>query len=281
MTTDVHGELSNRDFGRLAQLIESHCGIKMPPAKKLMVEGRLRRRVRALALRDVGEYCAFVFDRGGLDQEIVHLVDVVTTNKTDFFREPEHFDVLAQQAAPAMLQDGIGLSRPLRVWSAACSTGQEPYTLAMVLAEVAAGLRGYKFSIRATDICSEVLEVALRAVYPAEHVEPVPAEMRKRYLMRSRDPHAHQVRVVPELRSTVSFRRLNLIEGAYPWDAPMDITFCRNVLIYFDRPTQFRVLDFLCRNLRPGGWLFLGHSETLSGMALPLRPILPAVYLRE
>lgn len=273
-------ELNNRDFGRLAQLIEGHCGIKMPPTKKLMVEGRLRRRVRALALRDLDDYCAFLFDRGGLQQEFIHLVDVVTTNKTDFFREPEHFSFLGEQAAPALMRTGAGLTRPLRAWSAACSTGQEPYTIAMVLAEVASHTRGYRFTIRASDISSEVLAVALRAIYPADQAEPIPPELRRRYLMRGRDASESMVRVAPELRSKVSFRRLNLIEGAYPWDEPMDVVFCRNVLIYFDRPTQFQVLDFLCRNIIRGGWLFLGHSETLSGLSLPLRPVLPAVYQR-
>jgi len=273
-------ELNNRDFGRLAQLIEGHCGIKMPPTKKLMVEGRLRRRVRALDLLDLDDYCAFLFDRGGLQQEMVHLVDVVTTNKTDFFREPEHFDFLGEQAAPMLMRSGAGLSRPLRVWSAACSTGQEPYTLAMVLAEVAARTRGYRFVIRATDICSEVLATALRAIYPAEQAEPIPPALQRRYLMRSRDDRDKMVRVVPELRSKVSFRHMNLIEGVYPWEEPMDVVFCRNVLIYFDRPTQTQVLEFLCRNLVRGGWLFLGHSETLSGLALPLQPVLPAVYRR-
>lgn len=273
-------ELKDKDFGRLAQLIEGHCGIKMPPNKKLMVEGRLRRRVRALDLRDLDDYCAFLFDRGGLQQEFVHLVDVVTTNKTDFFREPEHFSFLAEQAAPALMRIGAGLTRPLRAWSAACSTGQEPFTMAMVLAEVAAQHRGYRFTIRASDICSEVLATALRAIYPAEQADPIPMELRRRYLLRGRDARDSMVRVAPELRSKVSFRHLNLIEGAYPWDEPMDLIFCRNVLIYFDRPTQFQVLDFLCRNIIPGGWLFLGHSETLSGMSLPLRPVLPAVYQR-
>ena len=273
-------ELNNRDFGRLAQLIEGHCGIKMPPTKKLMVEGRLRRRVRALDLRDLDDYCAFLFDRGGLDQEMVHLVDVVTTNKTDFFREPEHFDFLGEQAAPMLMRSGAGVARPLRVWSAACSTGQEPYTLAMVLAEVAARTRGYRFVIRATDISSEVLATAFRAIYPAEQAEPIPPALQRRYLMRGRDDRDNMVRVVPELRSKVSFRHMNLIEGVYPWEEPMDVVFCRNVLIYFDRPTQTQVLEFLCSNLVRGGWLFLGHSETLSGLALPLQPVLPAVYRR-
>lgn len=277
---DSTTELSNKNFNRLAQLIEGHCGIKMPPTKKTMVEGRLRRRVRALALRDFDDYCTFLFDRGGMEQELEHLVDVVTTNKTDFFRESEHFTFLVEGAVPALMQSGIGLSRPLRTWSSACSTGQEPYTMAMVLAEMAARTRGFRFTVDATDICSEVLEVAVRAVYPEEQLDPVPPELRRRYFMRGRAEREHLVRVVPELRSKVSFRGINLIEGAYPWTEPMDVVFCRNVLIYFDRPTQLRVLEFLCSNIPPGGWLFLGHSETLSGLSLPLRPMQPAVYQR-
>lgn len=273
-------ELSSRDFGRLAELIEGHCGIKMPPAKKLMVEGRLRRRIRALSLDGFGDYCRYLFDEGGLAQEFDHLVDAVTTNKTDFFREPQHFTILAETVVPELVQSGVGISRPLRVWSAACSTGQEPYSIAMVLEGASASVRGLRYIVRASDISSEVLAVAVRAIYPAELAEPIPAELQRRCLTRSRNPADRKVRVAPEIRSRVSFRRLNLIDGAYPWEEPMDVVFCRNVLIYFDRPTQHRVLEFLCRCLTPGGWLFLGHSETLSGRELPLLQAFPAVYRR-
>lgn len=274
-------DLSQRDFVRLAQLIEGHCGIKMPDGKRTMIEGRLRRRVRALALRDIGEYCDFLFDRGGLDGELVNLLDAITTNKTDFFREPDHFNFLAAQAVPALMRRGAGFGQPLRVWSAACSTGQEPYSIAMVLSDLAAAERGWRFVVRASDISTEVLEVALRGIYPAEQADAVPLELRRQYVLRARGKDDARMRVAPEIRTKVSFRRLNLIEGVYPWEQSMDIVFCRNVLIYFDRPTQVRVLEFLCRNILPGGWLFLGHSETLSGVSLPLRPVAPAVYQRQ
>lgn len=277
VTAVARDGLGSKDFRRLAALIERLVGIKMPETKLTMLEGRLRRRVHALSLPSLDDYCRLVFDRGGLGDELVHLVDVVTTNKTDFFREPQHFTFLTETVVPELMETfGAGLSRPLRLWSSACSTGPEPYTMAMVLSE----MRGPRFEIEATDICTEALAEAVRAIYPADMAAPVPEAARRAYLMRSRDPDARRVRVVPEIRRLVSFRRLNLLEDSYPWSQPMDVIFCRNVLIYFSKETQQRVLDFLCRHLRDGGYLFLGHAETLAGVSLPLRAVAPAVYRR-
>lgn len=272
--------LNPRDFDRLAALVQDHAGIRMPDHKKVMMEGRLRRRVRALGLNGMQDYCSYLFDKGGLEHEFSHLIDSMTTNKTDFFREPRHFEILADQTVPQLMQSGIGLSRPLRLWSAASSTGPEAYTAAMVLAEVAAQQPGFDFEIFGTDISSEVLETAVHAIYPEDLSTPIPAELRKRYLLRSRDRQRPTVRIVGELRHKVRFAQINLLEQIYPWGEPMDVTFCRNVLIYFDKPTQQRVLSFLCDYLRPGGWLFLGHSETLAGLNLPVRQVAPSTYLR-
>lgn len=271
-------ELGERDFSRLAALVEGHAGIRMPAAKRVMVEGRLRRRVRTLGLPSLHAYCRFLFEEGGLESEFPQLLDALTTNKTDFFREPQHFDVLIRQVVPEMVADGVGLHRPLRVWSAACSTGCEPYTIAMVLSEVA--VDGFGFAIAATDICSEVLATARRAIYPEDVAAPIPLDMRRRYLLRARRPADRLVRIVPELRSSVGFGQINLLEPDHPWKQPMDVIFCRNVLIYFAKPTQQTVLRNLCRSLRPGGYLFVGHSEALGGLSLPLQAVGPSVYRR-
>jgi chemotaxis protein methyltransferase CheR len=228
----------------------------------------------------VGDYCRFLFDHGGLEREFDHLIDTMTTNKTDFFREARHFELMAEHAVPRMIQNGIGIQRPLRVWSSACSTGPEPYTAAMVLAEVAAAQPGFDFQVFGTDICQEVLETAVRAIYSEEMASPIPAPLLKRYMLRSRDRQAKTVRVAAELRRKVRFAKMNLMDEVYPWGDPMDIIFCRNVLIYFDKATQQQVLGFLCRSLRPGGWLFLGHSETLAGLNLPVRQVAPSSYIR-
>jgi chemotaxis protein methyltransferase CheR len=284
MTTpaDGHDHLSQRNFQRLASFIERYSGIKMPPAKLTMVEGRLRRRARVTGLPNLKDYCAHLFDQDGLAAEAIHLIDAVTTNKTEFFREPDHFRFLTERAVPQLLSGtAAGARAPLKVWSAACSIGAEPYTLAMVLADVAQQISGLRYAITATDICTEVLETAISGIYPEAMVKPVPPELRRRYVMRSRDRARQQVRIAPELRATARFARLNLMEVPYPVEQDMDIIFCRNILIYFDKPTQELVLQRLTEHLRRGGYLFLGHSETLTGLRLPLEPVGPTVFRRR
>lgn len=273
--------LSSRDFQRLARFIQGYSGIKMPLTKKTMVEGRLRRRVRATGVQTLSEYCRYLFDHGGLDDESVHLIDAVTTNKTDFFREPEHFRFLAEHAVPELLgRRHLAKSSPIKIWSAACSTGAEPYTLAMVMAELVRGMPDLRVSITGTDICTEALDTATLGIYPASMIAPVPIEFRQRYLLRGREGARDRVRIVPELRRAVSFGRLNLMEAPYSVALDMHIIFCRNILIYFDKQTQRNVLEQLCHHLRPGGFLFLGHSETLTGFGLPLHPVATTVFRR-
>ncbi|HLO79064.1 MAG TPA: CheR family methyltransferase [Magnetospirillum sp.] len=282
MMTDFSSDhLCREDFGRLAEYIQGATGIRMPPGKKTMLEGRLRRRLRDLGMGGFSDYCRFLFDENGLADEAVHLIDAVTTNKTDFFREPDHFHYLAGHALPEMTARGWGVRRPLAVWSAAASIGAEAYSLAMLLADYARVQHGFDFSILATDICTEVLETGARGIYPEAMIEPVPQDMRRRYLRRSRDRSAATVRIAPELRAQVQFARLNLIEAPYGIDDRFEVIFCRNILIYFDRPTQQKVISQLCGHLRPGGYLFIGHSETLSGMALPLRQVATTVFQHE
>lgn len=271
--------LSPGDFRRLATFIHGYSGIKMPEAKRTMVEGRLRRRLRALGLRSLDDYCRYVFEAGGLDQETVHLINAVSTNKTDFFREPDHFVYLAERAVPKLLAErSISRQTPLKLWSAACSTGAEPYTLAMVAAELGKAYSGLRTSILATDISTDVLETAHAGVYPDTLVDPVPVDLRRSYLMRGRGDSADKVRIVPELRAMVAFGRLNLMEQPYPVETGFHAIFCRNVLIYFDKPTQKRVLSALCAHLHPEGYLFVGHSETVAGLGLPLVPVGTTIF---
>jgi len=273
--------LSGRDFGRLAKFIHDYSGIKMPSTKKTMVEGRLRKRVAATGFRNLAEYCRHLFDDDGMAAEAVHLIDVVTTNKTEFFREPDHFRILADTAMPQLLTARrAGPHTQIKVWSTASSIGAEPYTLAMVLDDVSHRFGGFRISIVATDLSTRVLETATMAIYPEAMITPVPPEMRKRYLLRSKGARG-LVRVVPELRRMVQFGRLNLMDSSYPIDRDMDVIFCRNMLIYFDKPTQQAVLQRLCGHLRPGGFLFLGHSESLAGFGLPLKAVGNTVFRRE
>lgn len=274
-------ELSRRDFDELARFISGRCGIRMPPAKKALVEGRLRRRVRNLGFDDMHAYCTYLFQENGLSSEGDHIIDAITTNKTDFFREPDHFNFLVKTALPQLvLRNHLGMSEPLQMWSAASSIGAEAYTMAMVAADFALQNRGMRFSILGTDISSEVLRTATTAIYSEDMVAPVPAIMRQRYLMRSRDRTRAEVRIVPELRQNVRFARLNLKDSIYAVPKPQHIVFCRNVLIYFDKAMQEAVLSRICECMAPGGYLFIGHSETAGGFSLPLRQAAPTVFLR-
>ncbi|WP_297506856.1 CheR family methyltransferase [uncultured Caulobacter sp.] len=270
--------LSARNFQRLATFIQDYSGIKMPPNKRTMLEGRLRRRMRANGILAVNDYCRFLFEEGGLEAETIHLIDAVTTNKTEFFREPVHFDYLLAQGLPALAARG---KRDIRVWSAACSTGAEPYTLAMILDEFCQARRDLDYSILCTDICTEVLGQAIAGRFPETMIEPVSMSRRQRYLLRARDASRAEVRVKPELRAKLSFARLNLMDEAYPVETGLDIVFCRNILIYFDKATQAKVLRRLCDHLAPGGYLFLGHSESIVGIELPVTQIANTVFQRR
>ena len=271
--------LSTRDYTRLCNLIYAEAGIHLGAGKKTMLEVRIKRRFRVLSLDSYGQYCDYLFGHQGMKEEIVNLIDVVTTNKTDFFREAEHFNLLVERALPD-LTSRSGSGRPLMVWSAGCSTGEEPYTLAMVLSEYAETHPGFRFRILATDISTAVLAKAEMGVYPSEVVVPVPALFKRKYFMRSRDPGSNRVRVAPELRRLIEFRRLNFMDSDYGIHEKADAIFCRNVIIYFDRSTQEKVLKRLSHQLVPRGYMFVGHAETLHDMDLPLAPVAPALYRR-
>jgi chemotaxis protein methyltransferase CheR len=273
--------LSPRDFHLLSSFIQREVGIQLPPAKRVLLESRLRKRLRALGLAKFRDYTDRVFGPDRDEGELIHLIDAVTTNKTDFFREPHHFDYLARVAIPALLEDATRESaRPLRVWSAASSTGEEPYTLAMVLSECAER-RPMGWHVIATDISTAVLERAQRAIYSEAVAEPIPATLKFKYLLRSRDREKALVRIVPGLRQKVTFQRLNLLSRHYSIPGPVDVIFCRNVFIYFDRKTQEQILFRFFDLLRPGGFVFLGHSETTNGLSVPLVQIAPTVYRKE
>ncbi len=264
-----------RQFKALAALIYAEAGINLKSSKQTMLEGRLRRRARSAGFANVGEYCDFVLSPGVGPNEIEQLINAVTTNKTDFFREPLHFDVLLKTVFPEFADNR---QRLIRCWSAACSTGAEPYTLAMLLDEFAAQNRGTDYQVIATDLDTEVLSTAIKGIYPREMVDPVPEHLRRRYVLQAKRPDRAEVRIVPELRRKVAFGRLNLMDASYPFDVQFDIVFCRNVLIYFDKITQEAVVNRICERLRPGGYLFLGHSESVTGFAHCLTQVAGTVF---
>lgn len=272
--------LSDRQFRTIADLVKDQVGIKLPPGKRLMLEGRLNKRVRALNCSGLKEYVERLFEQDHFDSEFTHLIDVVTTNKTDFFREPSHFDFMREVAVGELLKPGSGReTRDLKIWSAACSSGMEAYTAAMVLADMIHSGRRFRFRILGTDISTVMLRLAKTAIYPREAAAPIPAEFARRYLLVSRDKSRGEVRVVPELRQLTNFMRMNLMDDSYPVDRDVDIVFCRNVLIYFERETQRKVIEQLCAHLRPGGYLMVGHSESMIHTVVRgLRQVQPTIF---
>jgi chemotaxis protein methyltransferase CheR len=269
--------ISNRDFARLCSLIYAQSGITLSSDKKTMLELRIKRRLRGLELDSYSNYCDYLFSHQGQKDEIVHLLDVVTTNKTDFYREPAHFDYLVQKALPDLTARNL-TGRDLLIWSAGCSTGEEPYTLSIVLTEYGLTHPGFRFKVLATDLSTTVLEKAHLGVFSSEVVRPIPVGLKKKYFLRGRDPASDRVRVVPELRKLVEFRHLNFMDADFGLAEKADVIFCRNVIIYFDRPTQEQILQKLARNLVLDGYIFVGHAEALHDMDLPLEPIAPAAY---
>ncbi len=264
--------MSDKEFQAFSDLVYSICGIKLTPVKQTMLSARLAKRLRARNLHSFKEYYDFLQSQEGRDSELPDMIDAVTTNKTDFLREPKHFDYLTQKVLPDFVkkQRNGACQKSIKIWSAGCSTGQEPYTLAMIVYDYFEKNRGLSPAILATDISTEVLEKAALAVYEHELIAPLALPLRKKYISRSKKRKSTLVRIVPFIRSLVTFKHLNFMSRSYDVAGTFDVIFCRNVLIYFDKTTQEQVIDRLCQQLKTGGHLFLGHSETIHGFNLPL-----------
>lgn len=269
--------LSQSEFRTISDYIQQNVGIQMPESKKIMVQSRLMHRLRALNLNSYSEYIDYVFNKDKSGNELTIMIDSLTTNKTEFFREADHFDYMTNSVLPEMVNKG---HRSLKLWSAGCSSGEEPYTLSIVLKEYMrihpGTLSG--FNLLATDISTKVLDKAVNGIYDSEETDGMNFEIKKRYFLKSKNPEEKIVRVKPEIRSCVTFRQLNFMDSSYPISDIFNIIFCRNVLIYFDKPTQENIISKFLRHLEIGGYLFLGHSETIFGMDLPLETVAPTVY---
>lgn len=271
--------LSDKDFKRLSVFIEEKSGIQMPVSKKSMLTARIQKRLRLLKMRSFSEYVDLVLNPKDPTQELINFLDIVTTNKTDFFREPNHFDYMFATAFPTLMENlGAGISRPLRIWSAPCSTGEEPYTMAMVVKEFTAKNPGFKAQILGTDLSTRALKQAENGVYDMDRADPVPLDFKRKYMLRGKDRAVPRVRMSQEVRAMIRFQHLNFMDSEYRIPQPMDIIFCRNCLIYFDRPTAESIVNKLCRHLVPGGYLFIGHSETLNKLKVPVVQVAPTIY---
>lgn len=270
-------ELSDADFERIGSMIYRMAGIKMPASKKIMVQARLKKRLLALKMGSFSQYIQYVFSKEGFEFEIIHILDVISTNKTDFFRESIHFKFLTERVLPEFVAKNS--IKNFKVWSAGCSSGEEVYTLAMVLNEFSEKEKAFEYLIFGSDISTAILSMAVNAIYTENRLKPAVSEyLVRKYFMKSKDPANKAYRVIPELREKTRFARINFMSDTYSVTERFDVVFCRNVLIYFDRETQEKVIRKLCYYLKPGGYFFHGHSESLIGMNLPLKNVNPTIF---
>jgi len=260
--------LSEHEFNRFSALIHRIAGISMSPAKKPLITGRLAKRLRHCQLASYGDYFTFITSTQG-KQELQEAVDALTTNETHFFREPKHFDFLRQRVIPAR-----HIGQGLRIWSAACSSGEEPYSIAMMLDEL---LGKEPWEVIASDISARVLDRARSGLFPIERMPEIPKHYLTRYCLKGIDKHAGSLLIEKSLRDRVRFISHNLTQPA-PGLEPFDVIFLRNVMIYFDQETKRQVVSRLLPLLRPGGHFLVGHSESLNGVTDALRLVVPAVY---
>jgi chemotaxis protein methyltransferase CheR len=267
--------LQDSDFRQIVKLVMDTAGIVLSEKKRAFILGRLGRRLRILGLSDFAEYCRLLESPDG-DTERHNLINAITTNHTSFFRESHHFDYLAKTILPELAEARGSRPGRLRIWSAGCSTGEEPYTIAMTLRGYQPPLADWDVKVLATDLDTNVVAHAAAGVYDAERLEAIPASYRKRYVTERPDG---QVFMNDELRSLIMFAPLNLLES-WPMTGPFDIIFCRNVVIYFDKPTQRRLFDRYANMLKPDGWLFVGHSESLANVTDRFNPVGRTIYRR-
>ncbi len=262
-------QMSPAQFEKFCDKVYELCGINLKKGKEELVHSRLQKRLNALKLTSYEQYFKYLDnDRNSL--ETVWMIDVITTNKTSFFREHQHFDFMRERILPDLRK------KSLRIWSSACSSGEEPYSIAILLAESLPNLKGFDARILATDISTKVLATAKQGIYSTDILEPVPTEWKKKYFVKA-EQSGNKWQVVPELRRIISFARLNLMEK-FPMRGPFDVIFCRNVMIYFDKPTQDHLVRRFYNLLAPGGYLFVGHSESLTRANHNFNCLQPAIY---
>jgi chemotaxis protein methyltransferase CheR len=262
-------------FSKFGSLIYEKTGIYLKPEKRELLKARLGKRLRACRVDSFKQYYEYVIhDESG--QELIHLINCVSTNFTSFFREKAHFELLTQKVLPGLLEKDRG-NREIVVWSAACSSGEEPYTLCMVLADFAEKNRAFRCRVLATDISTKVLDIAKRGIYLDDRVSQVPLPFLKKGFQKGVGSCTGYVKVKESLRNMVTFQRFNLMEN-FPWREEIDVIFCRNVMIYFNKETQEGLISRFHQALVPGGCLFIGHSESIGGFRHSLKQIEPTVF---
>ncbi|NWF92203.1 MAG: protein-glutamate O-methyltransferase [Syntrophaceae bacterium] len=265
-------KLEKEQFERISQLVYHLAGIHLHAGKQELVNARLTKRLRALGLKNFDAYMEYL-ESGSHQGELVAMIEAMTTNKTSFFRESQHFDYLRERILPELK------ARRIRIWSAGCSSGEEPYSIAIVLNEAIQNISLWDISILATDLSTRMLARARKGVYEINQLREVPAVLVSKYFTCVETNPVRRYQVNESIRRHVHFARLNLME-AWPMRGPFDLIFCRNVMIYFDKPTQGRLVNRFWKLLKPGGYLFVGHSESLTGSPHKFRYVQPAIYMK-
>ena len=270
--------LNAKEFNELAQLVKENCGIHLPSSKKTLLESRLNKRLRELNLNSFSAYIQYLKSPQGSKDELVLMIDEVTTNKTDFFREAQHFDYLTHQILPTYLEQNK--NETFKIWSMPCSTGEEAYSMAITLKEFQLQWPLFNFRVLGSDVSIKVLETAKKAIYNIDRIQGIGLDIKKKYFLKSIAEHNPTVRLVPEIRNLVQFTFQNLMDENIQTDGLMDVIFCRNVLIYFDKPTQEKVVRKLIGKIKPGGYFFIGHSESLFQFDLPVKQVQPTIFIK-
>lgn len=271
--------LEQKEFKLISNYINQNFGIKLPDHKQIMLQSRLVNRLVKLNFTNFKDYTDYVFSDEGKLLELPNMIDYISTNKTEFFREAIHFEYLKNTVIPEFIK--TSRTFPMQIWSAASSSGEEAYTIAMVANEMRKLHQEFDFTILGTDISYRMLEKASKAVYSVHYTINIPLEYKKKYLLKSKDTAKQEVRIIKELRDKTSFSWHNLMDNEYNLNGSFDIIFCRNVLIYFSKEDQMHVLLNLIKKLKPNGYLFLGHSESITHLNLPLKSVNNTVFQKQ
>jgi len=268
-------DINDKEFDLFKQLIYSESGINLSPAKRELLKSRLSKRLRVLSLNSFKDYYKYVTEADTTGREIIHMIDCISTNLTDFFREITHFQFLKKRLLPSLLEKKQkNRERKIRIWSAGCSTGEEPYTISMVLSESIEQLSNWDIKILATDLSTRVLEKAKQGLYQKERLKNIDTQMISTYFKKAENGH-YQVK--DSLKNMIVFRRFNLMDN-FPFKGQFDFIFCRNVMIYFNKQTQNELITKFYKYLTPEGYLFIGHSESLAGINSKFKYVVPTVY---
>jgi len=276
---DTRLSITDAEFRRLREYIHEHTGIALSEHKKALVCSRLSKRLRHHGLKHYSEYYRLLVENDPQGDELMAMINSITTNKTDFFREPHHFSFLKEIVFPDYSKNP-NRERPLRMWSAASSTGEEAYTLAMTALEAMPSFNEHDIRILATDIDTDVLSRAANGIYTNNQAKQIPRDLLQRYFFRGMGSNEGNVMAKPRLKALIQFNWLNLQHNPWPMHSKFDVIFCRNVLIYFDKPTQLRIFQRMADVLKPNGYLMLGHSESMHGLSNLYKPVGHSIYQR-